>query len=170
MLMLPAGMKTWKVHGLADVEFLWYQDNIDYPDHVHQGYDIDYVESGLLEYNIAGRRFILPHSNFVWVRPHEVHSARSLSTHYVLRALLFSESYIKNLTSELEINNDRLVPSQPSDLRMRKQIVTLHKRSEKTPDPFEVETRLLEFLSLLLSSGSTISRVSDSHQAAHHIK
>src|ERR671919_2652506 len=102
---LRSQSRSWRVTGLPGVEFLWHRDEVNYPDHVHEGFNIDYVQTGQMEYRIGPRFFLVRPGSFICIDQHSVHSARSLNTSgYAIRTIFFAENFIFGLAAELGIN------------------------------------------------------------------
>ncbi len=163
---------SWKVAGLPEIEFLSHRDPSNYSVHIHEGFNIDYLQSGLLSYRIGIRSFLVHPGNFVWVNQHAVHGARSLSKNVFIKSLFLSESFVQDLASDrksMDLNFEPLV----RDVNLGTQIALIHGLSRICSDALEIETRLVEVLSAFLlafSDFDLLKQLSGEHQAVHAIK
>jgi AraC-like DNA-binding protein len=168
--------RSWKVAGLSGVEFLWDRDPSNFPEHIHEGFNIDYVQAGLLEYRIGVRSFLVRPGNFVWINQHTVHSARSFGEGLVvIKSIFISENFVLALASELGIKqNDLVIDPIIYNGELAEQIAFIHETAKKSCDALEVETRLLEVIFSLLSRSSRIRTSMQQspceHQAVNKIK
>jgi AraC-like DNA-binding protein len=159
----------------SDIDFSVDRDSHYYPDHLHEGFNIDIVQSGLLESWIGRHIFHVHPGNLLWVNHHEVHGGRSASKEPLLvRSLYLSETFVNTLASALGIQRvDRLIDPVITDEKLFLQIGWIHHLVETQASSLEIETRLVEIVSSLLSTFVTsrsINRQMSEHKAVNNVR
>jgi AraC-like DNA-binding protein len=158
-----------------DIDFSLDRDSHFYPDHLHEGYNIDIVQSGLLESWIGKRIFHASPGQLLWVNHHEVHGGRSVSNESLfVRSLYLSEAFVNTLASAFGIKRvDRLIDPVISDEKLFMQIGWIHHLVETQADLLEIETRLVEVISsVLLRFATTCSSMNQiaEHKAVNSVR
>ena len=124
-----------------------------YPDHLHEGFNIDIVQSGLFETSIGRKTFHVHAGNLLWVNHHEVHGGRSISNEPLqIRSLYLSENFVNTVAAAFGVKRviplmDRIIPDPNLFLRF----ISIHRLFETKADSLEIETRLVEVVSCLFS-------------------
>lgn len=148
---MNAQCKNWKIERLKGVEFVVDTGSAEYPDHVHNAFTLDLVESGSIEYRIGPHRIEVNEGSLIWIGRHEVHGGRQLGTRPLrIRSFLIPFYFIDSVFDEVH-GSQKTSRVICSNQRLFNRISSLHFAAETSPDPFEVETRLVENLSELLS-------------------
>jgi AraC-like DNA-binding protein len=172
---MKSDWKSWKVDGLPNFEFLWDRRNFFYTNHVHEGFNIDFVQSGVLEYRIGVRTLLAHPGDLVWIDRHEVHEARSLTNDPMVRSLFLSEHFVISLAMELKMNKvGRLIHPVIRDEVLSEQIECIHRIAEAPFDKLEIDGLLTNTVSCILLRDSSVKisleTENDGHAAVNQVK
>jgi AraC-like DNA-binding protein len=172
---MKSDSKNWKIGGLPEFEFLWDRGNLFYAHHVHEGFNIDFVQSGVLEYRIGVRTLLAHPGDLVWIDRHEVHEARSLTKDPMVRSLLLSERFVISLGMKLKMRKaGRLIHPVIRDEQLSAQIESIHRIAEAPFDKLEIDTLLTTTLSDILVRDSSfetpLTTENDDHAGVNKVK
>ena len=167
--------KSWKVDGLPNFEFLWDRSNSFYTHHVHEGFNIDFIQSGVFEYRIGVRTLIAHPGSTVWIDRHEVHEASCLTQKPMVRSLLVSEHFVISLAMKLKMKKvGRLIHPVIRDEQLSAQIECIHRIAEAPFDKLEINSLLTNAVSDILLRDSSFetspTTENDAHAAVSKVK
>src|SRR5262245_59097495 len=133
----PLGIKTLEVVLDCNCD--------EYPNHVHDAYSLDLLQSGKVNLRIGSRTFLVGVGDIVWLNCKDVHGGTRAGTdQLVLRSILIPPSFVDAVMDPKRKGaypESRIV----SDVHLYAELLNLHQAFEEPLDILDLETRLVDF-------------------------
>lgn len=146
--------------------------------HAHEGFGIAIVESGAMEFDYRGQKHVAPAGSVIMTHPGEMHTGQAaVETGWTYRTLLPAADWLQQASKELGKRSNS-VPyfSTPviQDVRLNRQLVSLHKTLETSPSSLERESRFLwemaQLVSRYASDRPTAKPLGQEHAAVQQVR
>jgi AraC-like DNA-binding protein len=146
-----SNLERWQIEGLVHFEFVQDTNSSEYPLHLHEGFTLDLITSGAIEYCIGNERILLQRGNLAWIAPSQVHGGRKLGNERLtIKSIFIPEQF---LLAQFDISPTRprttILPPVIYDSVHSSEIESLHRTSRTSA--CELEFRILETLQRLLN-------------------
>ena len=142
----------WNFDGSGDVHLVWNQTGFIYADHIHEDFNLDFIQSGLLEYRIAGRSYLAEANSAAWIHPHEVHSAKVLNHDKPgIASLFLPVHFVEKVMPGLKTSG---LPKILNRSKLSFFMPAIYDAAKKSSNLMELEVHLIEMLGYLFSTFS----------------
>lgn len=149
-------IKAWQPFDLTQLELQrGFSVNRPVPRHWHEEYQFCLIEAGKGDLTYRGKDFLTPPASLFIVHPGEVHSNRAFESNGCsFRTIFLETEAIQKVVTQIHPKNKGL-PFFPSTMVFDKntiqQFVSLHQSLEESSSTLERETRLQNFLTILIT-------------------
>lgn len=162
--------KLWRVPEFDNLEVFRAQAiHHSYARHAHSGYSIGVIESGVGGNSYQGTTYLAPPESVVFMNPEEAHTGYSAEDRPLTYRMLYpSVALVQQIADEVQIKGfpyfkDAVVQNKI----LTKNLVSLHVVLERSPDPLEQQSRLVEVLSATLFHYAEVKTRSTGLQREH---